>query len=847
MSIKVCAQELLDVASKFGTQLGKDEINDILARVQDKIDKRSAPVVGEAGLNELIEEAQKISQGAKLNAALQKRNALINARVYGTLKTALDSDADNPGKVLSSIMVGDARRGLYSVDAKGKAILGDTAGVFLADLKRSDTLELFKSGELDAQIYKELFDGLGESGDANARKIAEAIRNMQKTGIDRKNRAGANVGTLANYVVRQAHDVLLMRGKGTLEDKNKWINFIKPLLDLEKTLEDMPARAKDGSAMNEEKFLGDIYDNLVSGDHRKTDALYGADGVESRLSAYRGAGNLAKKMSAERVLHFKDGESSFAYANEYSRQPLRDSVFSALSHDAQSIALLETFGTNPKNMFDMLLDDASRPLKAQPKLREKFSQRVLRNQFAELDGTTRAIGAGTPILGTSVTAAGIASGFRAVQAMSKLGFATISSFSDIATKAAFINSNTDRNIFKSYGVAMRDTFRIFNSKEQKELALLLNIGFENELAEIHARFSSNDSAPGAISRAQQVFFKLNGMQWWNSTQKVGVARMLAADLASYATKDFSNVPASTQRLLKLYGITELEWPLFKGLDMTMADGNKYLTTDIIDTLTDAAIDPVISKQLGTTAITDNMRATFKTELRTKISSYYTDSADTAIPTPGARERAIMNLGQPRGTVVGEALRMVMQLKGFPITYVTKGFGRQYVSGGKVGLAKMMVGTTMMGYLANATKDILKGKEPMDVFDDETFIDKSTLLRAFTQGGGLGIYGDFIFGEFNRYGQSPLETFAGPSLGTAGDVLKLFAKWRDGDDAAAESVRLMLRNTPYMNLFYSKLALDHLFLYELQEFASPGYFRRMEKRMRDDTNQEFYIPPSSVVR
>jgi hypothetical protein len=207
----------------------------------------------------------------------------------------------------------------------------------------------------------------------------------------------------------------------------------------------------------------------------------------------------------------------------------------------------------------------------------------------------------------------------------------------------------------------------------------------------------------------------------------------------------------------------------------------------------------------------------------------------------------MNQGLPRGTVAGEAIRMIMQLKGFPITYVTKGLGRQYVSGGKVGIAKMMVGTTMMGYLANATKDILKGKEPMDVFDDDTFIDKSTLLRAFTQGGGLGIYGDFIFGEFNRYGQSPLETFAGPSLGTAGDILKLFAKWRDGDDAAAESVRLMLRNTPYMNLFYSKLALDHLFLYELQEFASPGYFRRMEKRMRDDTNQEFYIPPSGVVR
>ena len=50
------------------------------------------------------------------------------------------------------------------------------------------------------------------------------------------------------------------------------------------------------------------------------------------------------------------------------------------------------------------------------------------------------------------------------------------------------------------------------------------------------------------------------------------------------------------------------------------------------------------------------------------------SADVAIPTPGARERAIMNQGLPRGAVAGEAIRMIMQLKGFPITYVTKGMG-----------------------------------------------------------------------------------------------------------------------------------------------------------------------------
>ena len=160
---------------------------------------------------------------------------------------------------------------------------------------------------------------------------------------------------------------------------------------------------------------------------------------------------------------------------------------------------------------------------------------------------------------------------------------------------------------------------------------------------------------------------------------------------------------------------------------------------------------------------------------------------------------------------------------------------------------MMLGTTAMGYISVATKDILKGKEPQEVFSDDFSKSKDAFIRAFTQGGGAGIYGDFIFGEFNRYGQSPLETFAGPTLGTAGDVLKLWAKFRDGDDTAGDAAQLMLRNTPFMNLFYGKLAVDYLFAYELTEFVNPGYFKRIERRMKKDTDQEFYFPPSQYVK
>ena len=592
MTVTVCAQELLDVAARNGTAISREEIDGILSFVQERIDSRGR-AVGEADLNELIEAGRQFSQQAKINAAIEKRNRLINARAYGNIMTAIRAEPDNPSKVLSAILVGDARRGLFSVDAKQKSIFVDHSAALAAALQRNDLLAIFRTNELDGEIYRELFDGLGTSGSAEARQIAEAIQKVQKRLLDRKNRNGANIGELANYVVRQNHDSLLLRGKGTQEDKDTWINTIRELLDEEKTYANKP------SNKTEIEFLSDIYDNLVSGNHMKADSINGVDGS---TVAFTGPVNLAKKMSAERILHFKDGQSAFAYANKYSRMKLSEAVYQGISHDAQNIGLLETFGTNPKAMFDRIIKEVKPKGIAKP-----LKIGALKNQFAELDGTTRALGATQPILNTSVTFAGIAGGFRMIQSMSKLGFATISSFSDIATKASFINANTERNIFGSYAAALRDTFRLFNSKEQKELAYLLNVGVENEIADVHARFSANDSGPGMISKMHQVYFKLNGMQWWNSNQKVGVARLLAADLANYANRSFDSVPMETKRLLELYDIRETEWGLFRGLDMTAADGRRYLAPEVVDNIADADIDSIIVQRTGRLDVTDKAR------------------------------------------------------------------------------------------------------------------------------------------------------------------------------------------------------------------------------------------------
>ena len=434
--------------------------------------------------------------------------------------------------------------------------------------------------------------------------------------------------------------------------------------------------------------------------------------------------------------------------------------------------------------------------------------------------------------------------------MAKLGFATISSFSDIATKAAFINANTERGVFASYGRAFVDVLEGFKGAKRKELGYLLGVGVENFLNDVHARFGANDSGPGKMAKAHQLFFRLNGMQWWNNSQKTGIARMLASDLAVYSNRSFDKVPPETQRLLGLYDIDGNDWKVFSELVEKAEDGRNYVIPDRVEELSNDVVDSLIRDKEGTLNITDKIRQDFKDKFRTKISMYYADSADVAIPTPGARERAIMNQGHPRGTVMGEAIRMIMQLKGFPITYITKGLARQKATAGYYGVAKMMVGSTVMGYLSIALKDVLKGREPRDVFLGDGEFNTKLLKQAFLQGGGAGIYGDFIFNEYNRYGRSFQETLLGPTAGAVDDVAKMLGKLSEGDIPTQKALSFAMQNTPYINLFYTKLALDYLFLHDLQELSKPGFLRKMENRINKDFEQDFYISPqntSGIIR
>lgn len=236
-------------------------------------------------------------------------------------------------------------------------------------------------------------------------------------------------------------------------------------------------------------------------------------------------------------------------------------------------------------------------------------------------------------------------------------------------------------------------------------------------------------------------------------------------------------------------------------------------------------------------------------LEMKIRSFVADESRYGMISTDARSRAVSTLGTRPGTIAGEAIRFIMQFKGFPIAFTQRVLGRaiyaqrrdasMWEKGAHMGA--IVSGLGFAGYMAMAMKDALKGHWPPR---DPT--DWKTMIAAFQQGGALGIYGDYLFGQSSRFGNTALETAAGPTIGTASDIVNTLLKTRDyaagkleggrASSPAAQWISLLQGSTPFANLFYTKPALDYLILNSVRDWATPGATERAVRQRYKDYGQ-----------
>jgi hypothetical protein len=405
--------------------------------------------------------------------------------------------------------------------------------------------------------------------------------------------------------------------------------------------------------------------------------------------------------------------------------------------------------------------------------------------------------------------------------MAKLGGAVISSITDVATYGSEL-SFQGRSFLSGVGEAIGAAVQGRPKGEAREIVSSLGVFFESMTSSLLREGTLDESFGGYTSRALQTYFKWNLLNYWTESLRGSSALSMSHYLALQADKSWSALPRELKRVLEFYKVTDGDWNHMRANGVKVAaDGRAYLVPDNLDA---ARAD--------------------------MLKQYIVDRAYTAVIDPDAGTRAAFTrMGTRPGTWTGEALRMVAQFKGYPAGYARQVIGREIygrgakpmAEGAMMGLAQIILMTSVMGYGAMSAKDFLKGRKPRDPTSWKT------ILAAMTQGGGAGIYGDFLFGEFNRFGRSPLESLAGPVPGAAQEALQMWSGLIRGNVDAGQALRAGINNTPFVNLFYVRPALDYLVLYSMQESVSSGTLRRMEQRVSKEQQQEYWLKPSEVVR
>jgi hypothetical protein len=232
-------------------------------------------------------------------------------------------------------------------------------------------------------------------------------------------------------------------------------------------------------------------------------------------------------------------------------------------------------------------------------------------------------------------------------------------------------------------------------------------------------------------------------------------------------------------------------------------------------------------------------------LELDLRGYFLDEAGFGVVRGDDRTRMAMTQGTQPGTKLGEAIRFMGQYKGYPVAYYQKilkpsfkgrgpGQARDYGA-----IAHLIAATWVMGYVSMSIKDMLKGRTPKDPTRWET------LMAALVQGGGAGIYGDFLFAKRDRLGGGLAADLIGPVPGTGVKLVEMWQDLKSGDAKAGDAYHFLLNNTPGLNIFWLRTGLNFLILNQIEEWISPGSLRRRERRINKDYGQRYIADPTPL--
>lgn len=231
-----------------------------------------------------------------------------------------------------------------------------------------------------------------------------------------------------------------------------------------------------------------------------------------------------------------------------------------------------------------------------------------------------------------------------------------------------------------------------------------------------------------------------------------------------------------------------------------------------------------------------------------------EQLEFAVPSGSLRGRATLLGNAPPGSFPGELLRSGIMFKSFALSLAFGWLRRLFlapVNGSRAAnIAAFFAVTTVAGAASLQLKEIAKGRDPRDMTTREF------AGAAMLQGGGLGIFGDFLSSSTNRFGGGVIGTLVGPAVETGADTLGFLTQTVDAlaegrDPHVGRRIVQGLRfNTPLANLWWMGLATQRLGFDSLQKALDPEAeraWRRAERRRVKEFGNPAFFPPGGPLR
>ena len=798
------------VETAAGRDLREEELERLFSRLQGRTRRYVSSGMSET--DSLVRAGRELGDDIRLAGVIEKRNKLINVARRREIE----------GKLTPGNEAKELRALINQTDDVAHGLTSELFGPMVHALRKEGLEKVLRAGDpdFDRAVIRELWNVTtgGKAGkNPQARRVAEIIHEAQERARTMQNAAGAWIGKLEHYVTRQSHDMDLVRGNGTPEAFAKWRDFILPRLD-ERTFDSLD----DLTPASVDAFMMRTWNAIASGVHDTSRGRVAWGDV----GAGTGPGNLAKRASAERTLLFRDADAWADYNQTFGRGTLMDAVRGGLENGAKNTALMRTWGPNPEAMHETVTAAAEvrardrSDFKAVDALKAKTNERY----FSILTSAS-AVDANMKAPMTGLTYGQITAGAQALQTLSKLGGVVLASVPDFAVNASVLRHN-GVGLFESYFNQV--TSLLPKGAARREVGDLAAAGIDGFLGNVASRFSGQDAVRGNSARLVDLFHKMNLLEWWTQSLKRGVGTMLSHNLGRLADRGFDALPERLRTTLGRYDITAADWDAARVSAAKAGDGRVYLLAAHMD-------DPA---------------------LRSKFHTYTAAQTRDAMTEPTLFARNAQTWGTQAGTPEGMAARLIMQFKTYPITFMNRAYNREIKNAGNgmdvAGIAHLIVATSLVGYVSLELKNLARGREPKTANADG-FGDYAKLVsQAIVQGGGLGFYGDFLFGEARRGSGGPVSNLFGPTIGTLDGFFGLLQTAtgaglrqdeKDQRTLLPDAIRFAQANTPFVNLFYARWALDQMIWYRLQEAANPGYLARYEERMKREHDTTFMLSPT----